>query len=202
MFASPRAVGVALAARRSLFRRLQIKGSRSVFERPSGQHAPRQLARMHILCALELRRGHDESATTMHHTFPLTPPQWTDGKQSILEARDTHRCGVRVHRTAERRRAASLPSRARACVYASTPSMTKHTYDGLMTLHRIWIETKLMALPFPGGCTWSDLFAPLTARVCGDSDSMMIDTSQTSTRGGAPRVRPLPMRIDPIVAPV
>ena len=29
--------------------------------------------RMHILCALELRRGHDETATTMHDTFPHPP---------------------------------------------------------------------------------------------------------------------------------
>ena len=28
---------------------------------------------MHILCALELRRGHDETATTMHYTCPFSP---------------------------------------------------------------------------------------------------------------------------------
>ena len=29
--------------------------------------------RMHILCALELRRGDDETATTMHNTLPFSP---------------------------------------------------------------------------------------------------------------------------------
>ena len=42
---------------------------------------PSPLTRMHILCALELRRGHDESATTMHHTFPVSGTPAASGER-------------------------------------------------------------------------------------------------------------------------
>jgi len=55
----------------------------------------RPVARMHILCALELRRGHDESATTMHHTFPNTPQ--CAGEESTVVVAEHRKSGLEAY---------------------------------------------------------------------------------------------------------
>lgn len=60
---------------------------------------PSPLTRMHILCALELRRGHDESATTMHHTFPVsgTPAASGERERTQQEEDEEAREGYEKH---------------------------------------------------------------------------------------------------------
>lgn len=126
---------------------------------------PSPLTRMHILCALELRRGHDESATTMHHTFPVSGTPAASGEcerereREELEEDEAHEDARTIRKAFLR--PATQPDVAYGCierlrVCAETeakqthapPHMTRHTYDGLMTKHRTWIETKFTCVPF------------------------------------------------------